>query len=290
MSDHTANSNSAGVGTTGHEWDGLQELNTPLPRWWLMVLYATIVWAIGYWIVYPAWPTLNGYTKGVFGYSSRANVAQELTALQETRSARVKALADARIEDVRNDPALFQFAQAQGKAAFGNNCAPCHGQGAGGAPSFPNLNDDVWIWGGKLSDIQQTVQHGIRFQADAETRAGVMQAFGRDGILKPAEVQDVVSYVLSLNKQPTEGGNAANGAKIFAENCAVCHGENAGGNQELGAPPLNTGIWLYGGDRKTLVETVTNGRGGVMPAWSERLDPVTIKALTVYVHSLGGGK
>lgn len=290
MSDQAHTHSPSSTGTTGHEWDGIAELNTPLPRWWLTVLYVTIVWAIGYWVVYPAWPTLGGYTKGIFGYSTRANVALELAELQKSRGANLDKLANVRIEDVKSDPALFQFALAQGKAAFGNNCAPCHGQGAGGAPSFPNLNDDVWIWGGKMSDIQHTIQHGIRYQADPETRVGSMAAFGRDGVLKSGEIQDVVSYVLSLNQRPTEGGNAANGAKIFAENCAVCHGEKAGGGQEVGAPPLNTGIWLYGGDRKTLVETVTNGRGGIMPAWSERLDPVTIKALTVFVHSLGGGK
>lgn len=282
----------SGTETTGHEWDGVKELNTPLPRWWLIVFYVTIVWAFGYWVVYPAWPIFfgRGYTTGIAGYSSRADVAVEVDALRAQRAERAQGLTNASLEEIKADANLRQFAMALGKAVFGDNCAPCHGQGAQGSPGYPNLNDDNWIWGGKLADIQQTITHGIRFAADAETRTNLMPAFGRDQMLTRAQIDDVVSYILQLNKKPTVGGDPVKGAQVFADNCVACHGDNARGNPELGAPNLAIDNWLYGGDRRTLTETLLNGRGGVMPAWGQRLDNVTIKALTVYIHSLGGGQ
>jgi cytochrome c oxidase cbb3-type subunit 3 len=185
---------------------------------------------------------------------------------------------------------LLAFARAQGKAAFGDNCAPCHGSGAAGAKGFPNLNDDDWLWGGSLEQIAQTIEFGAR-SGHAKAHEGNMLAFGRDGILKRDQIVTVANYVRSLSGLSVRPGvDLAEGNKIFADNCATCHGDDAKGKQDVGAPNLTDKIWLYGSDEATIIETITNGRGGVMPAWTGRLDPVTVKALAVYVHTLGGGK
>jgi len=280
----------SGKTTTGLEWDGIKELNTPLPRWWLLTFYATIIWAIGYWIVYPAWPLMSSYTTGVLHYSSRADVAVELANLEKIRGEKMVALGSASLADIEKDPALLALARARGKTVFGDNCAPCHGSGAAGAKGYPNLNDDDWLWGGTLDQIMQTIQFGVR-SGHPKTHESAMLAFGKEGILKPEQIVTVANYVRSLSGLPTaQGYDAAAGKKIFADNCSSCHGDTGKGNQDLGAPNLTDKIWLYGSDEATLVETISNGRSGVMPAWVDRLDPATIKAMAVYVHSLGGGK
>jgi len=280
----------SGTATTGHEWDNIKELNTPLPRWWVWLFYATIVWAIGYWIVYPAWPTFTGFTRGLFGYSSRAQVEVELASLRDMRSANVSKLQNTALSDIKNDSSLFAFARSRGKSAFGDNCAPCHGSGAEGSKGFPNLNDDDWLWGGTLEQIEQTIKFGIR-SGHEKTRDSMMVAFGKFGLLKPEEIVDVANYVRSISGLPVRKEvDLAKGKNIFAEQCARCHGENGKGNQELGAPNLTDTIWLYGSDEATIINTISNGRNGVMPAWIDRLDPATIKALAIYVHSLGGGQ
>lgn len=290
MSQHNETDRASGRSTTGHEWDGIRELNTPLPRWWVVTFYATIVWAFGYWVVYPAWPLVSGYTAGVLHYTNRAAVAANLAQLEAVRGEKMKALDTASLADIENDPALLALARARGKTVFGDNCAPCHGSGAAGAKGYPNLNDDDWLWGGTLDQIMQTIQFGAR-SGNAKAHEGQMLAFGRDGILKKDEIAIVANYVRSLSGLATAPGyDAASGKTIFEENCVACHGEGGKGNQEVGAPNLTDQIWLYGADEATLVETITKGRAGVMPAWSGRLDPLTTKALAVYVHSLGGGK
>src|ERR1700760_3799265 len=291
MTDHQSDIDSVtGKSTTGHEWDGIKELNTPLPRWWIMTFYATIIWAIGYWVVYPAWPLLTGYTTGVLHYTNRAAVAEDLAKLEAMRGEKLAVLGKASLADIEKDPALLSLARARGKTVFADNCAPCHGSGAAGAKGYPNLNDDDWLWGGTLDQIIQTIQFGARSGND-KAHEGQMLAFGHDGILKKEQITTVANYVRSLSGLSTAPGfDAAEGKNIFAENCASCHGEGGKGNQEFGAPNLTDQIWLYGSDEATIEETITNGRAGVMPAWIGRLDPITIKALTVYVHSLGGGK
>jgi cytochrome c oxidase cbb3-type subunit 3 len=276
--------------TTGHAWDGIEELNSPLPRWWLWTFYATIIWAFAYWIFYPAWPTISSYTSGVLGYSTRGQVTADLTELQAIRGAQGAALRQVALADIEKDPALLAFAQAQGKAAFGNNCAPCHGVGATGAKGYPNLNDDDWLWGGTLEEIVESIAYGVR-SGNAKAHDSAMPAFGKDGLLKPNEIVAVANYVRSLSGLSIRPGvDLAAGKKIFADNCAVCHGADGTGNQELGAPNLADRIWLYGSDEATIIETISNSRSGVMPAWAGRLDPATINALAVYVHTLGGGK
>jgi cytochrome c oxidase cbb3-type subunit III len=276
--------------TTGHEWDGISELNTPLPRWWLWLFYATIVWAVGYWIVYPAWPLIGTYTSGLFNWHSRQAVLDDLAGLQAQRGPMTQKIAAASLQQIIADPQLLTFARAQGHAAFGENCAPCHGAGGGGARGYPNLNDDDWLWGGKLDDIAQTIRHGIRSD-DNEGHQGSMPAFGRDGLLERPDIEAVTDYVRSLSGLPTPANaELAPGKKVFAANCAVCHGEQGKGKRAIGAPDLTDAIWLYGSDRQVIIDGLWNGRGGVMPAWAARLDDTTIKALTVYVYSFGGGE
>lgn len=280
-----------GVVTTGHEWDGIRELNTPLPRWWLGIFYATILWSVGYWVVYPAWPLLTDATKGVFGYATRLAIKDDLAALQQQRAAQATGLADASLEQIKADPAMFRIAMAWGKAAFGDNCVACHGVGGAGARGYPNLNDDDWLWGGTPAEIETTLKHGVRVAGNNETRVSQMPAFGRDGVLKREEIVAVANQVRALAGLSTEPkADLAKGREVYAANCAACHGDAGKGNKELGAPNLTDAISLYGMDMASLTETITNSRAGVMPAWSGRLDPTTIKALTVYVHALGGGQ
>jgi cytochrome c oxidase cbb3-type subunit 3 len=280
----------SGTETTGHEWDGIKELNTPLPRWWLWVFYMSVLWAIGYWIVYPAWPLVTQYTPGISGWNSRASIAEDMAALRQQRSAMADKIAATPLQEIIADQRMLDFARAQGRAAFADNCAPCHGAGGGGAKGYPNLNDDDWLWGGKLEDIAFTIRHGVRSTSD-QTRQGSMPAFGRDKMLTRAEIETVADYARSLSGLPVpQNADLAKGKKIFADNCASCHGEAGKGNRELGAPDLTDQIWLYGPDRNTVIEGLMHGRGAVMPSWAPRLDDTTIKSLAVYVHSLGGGQ
>jgi cytochrome c oxidase cbb3-type subunit 3 len=279
-----------GTSTVGHQWDGIEELDTPMPRWWLLTFYACIVFAIGYAIAYPAIPLANSATKGLLGWSSQGDLAKELAA-EATRQAPIKlALAQLPIEQLPGNPQLLRAAERGGKSAFKVHCVQCHGAGAAGSKGYPNLNDDDWIWGGDLGALQTTLINGIRHPGNDETRVSQMPAFGRDEILQKAEISDVVSHVRVISGQDKPSAAAARGAALFEANCAVCHGAAGKGNRELGAPNLSDAIWLYGGDRASLTTTIVNARGGVMPAWGQRLDPVTIKMLAAYVHSLGGGE
>lgn len=282
----------SGTVTTGHDWDGIRELDTPMPRWWLWTFYLCIIWAMGYWVLFPAWPMLTDNTRGLLGFSSRANVAVELAELGKKRAVAAAGLEGASLSEIKASPDLFRIALARGKAAFGDNCAGCHGLGGGGSKGgYPNLNDDDWIWGGALDQIRTTILNGVRWSGNSDTRISPMPAFGRDGVLKPDEIENVASFVRGLSGLPlAPATDAAKGKAIYAANCAVCHGDEGKGNPELGAPNLTDPIWLYGSDHAAVTETLRNGRAGVMPAWKGRLDDVTIKSLTIYVHSLGGGQ
>jgi cytochrome c oxidase cbb3-type subunit 3 len=278
-----------GTETTGHEWDGIKELNTPLPRWWLWVLYATIVWSIGYWMLYPAWPTLTGYTQGYLNQSQRDDVAQAVLAMKSAREEQGRLLANATLQQIEADPNLFQFAREAGKSAFGDNCATCHGSGAQGFRGYPNLNDDVWLWGGTLDDIKKTITVGIR-STHPDSRISQMPAFGRDKLLEPAQINDLVEYVVSLSGGKANPEAVARATQLYAEQCASCHAADGKGLREFGGPNLTDKEWLYGGTREEIKAQIVNGRSGVMPTWGSRLDPMTIDALAVYVHSLGGGE
>ena len=280
-----------GTDTTGHEWDGIKELNTPLPKWWLYTFYATIIWSIGYMVAYPAWPLIESNTQGVLGYSSRAAVHEELAQVDAERAGTLRRLAEADLEEIATDPELLTFARAGGASAFRVNCSQCHGSGAAGGGGYPNLNDDEWLWGGSLDEIYVSVAHGIRYDGDPDTRFSEMPAFQRDGLLTSREVATVADYVLALNdKVELEAETFAQGAQLFADNCATCHADNAGGMRDLGAPSLTDAIWLYGSERQDLIQTIGQARNGVMPGWEGKLDEATLKKLSVYVHSLGGGE
>jgi len=280
----------SGIETTGHEWDGIRELDNPLPRWWLWIFYASIIWSLGYWIVYPAWPLISSHTTGVIGYSSRAEVAESLAEARAAQKGMREQIDAASLEKIRTDPGLLEFAMAGGRSAFNVNCSQCHGSGAQGFKGYPNLNDDEWLWGGTVDAIHTTITHGIRNAESDDARVSDMPAFGRDELLTAAQIDDVAEHVLALSGQKADADAAGRGKAVFAEQCAACHGKEGQGLAELGAPALNNAVWLYGGDKATLVATISNSRSGVMPAWGKHLDAVTVKQLAIYVHSLGGGR
>lgn len=278
-----------GQETTGHEWDGIKELNSPLPRWWLWTFYVTIVWSIAYWIAMPAIPLVSSHTKGLLGYSQRETVREDIAAARDAQGVFRTRLEEASLAEIQDVTELREFAIAGGKSAFAVNCSQCHGAGGAGAPGYPNLNDDAWLWGGTIDQIHETIRVGIRSDHD-DTRFNEMPAFLRDELLPRDQVDDVVEYVLSISGQDHDAAASARGQVVFVEQCAACHTETGKGNRELGAPDLTDAIWLYGGDRADIWATVANSRNGVMPAWDDKLDPVTRKQLAVYVHALGGGE
>lgn len=278
----------SGVETTGHEWDGIRELNNPLPRWWVWTFYATIVWAIAYTIAYPAWPMLRSASTGLLGYSSRGALKNELSAADTAKVRYVTAVQSKSVTEIASDDALREFAVAAGGAAFKVNCVQCHGSGAQGSPGFPNLNDDDWLWGGSADQVYQTITHGIRFSADPDTRVSEMPAF-RD-ILTRDQITQVSTFVASLSGTVEAAALVDSGRKVFAENCVACHGDSAKGNREFGAPDLTDAIWLYGSSEDAIATQVSSPKHGVMPAWGARLGDTKVKELAVYIHSLGGGE
>ncbi|MBI2717557.1 MAG: cytochrome-c oxidase, cbb3-type subunit III [Rhizobiales bacterium] len=282
----------SGVDTTGHEWDGIKELNHPLPRWWVMTFYATIVFAIGYTILYPAWPLLRGATPGVLGYSSRGDLDKSLEAAAASQKDLADKIAATPVAGIMKDEKLRAFATAAGAAAFKVNCVQCHGSGAAGAIGYPNLNDNDWLWGGSIDEIYATIGNGIRAPGNASTHASQMPNFGGDGILKPEQIADVANYVWTLSGgKPDDAAAATRGKQIYADNCAACHGDAGQGNKEFGAPNLADQIRLYSknGSIKDIEAQVTRPRHGVMPAWGAKLGDTAVKELAVFVHSLGGG-
>lgn len=286
------------VETTGHSWDGIEEYNNPLPRWWLWTFYLTIIWAVIYTIAYPAWPLVTQATQGVLGFSTRADVAEEIEAVNERNAAITERLANVELAALSEDPDLQNFARNAGAAVFRAKCSQCHGAGAAGvqASGYPNLLDDDWLWGGTIDEIAYTVTHGIRNEQSPDTRWSQMPAFGQDEILDETQIAQVVNYVLQISGGEHDASLAAEGETVFLDNCSGCHMEDGTGDPTQGAPNLTDAIWLYGGDEATLTETVENARFGVMPAWAEEyrrgqgLDPAEINAVAAYIHGLGGGQ
>lgn len=278
------------VGTTGHEWDGIEELNNPLPRWWLWTFYACIVWAVIYSFAFPAWPGISGATAGFLGWSTRADVQAEIDANVAKLGPINEKLAAAELTEISGNPELQGYAVSAGAAVFKTWCAQCHGSGAAGAKGYPNLLDDDWLWGGNIEEIHTTITYGIRSPDDEDTHFSEMPAFGRDELLENDQIDQVVNYVMSLSGTPKDAGMVADGAVVFEENCAACHMEDGTGDRAQGAPNLSDAIWLYGGDFDTIKETVVNSRKGVMPNWNARLSEAQIRAVATYVHQLGGGE
>lgn len=280
----------SGIETTGHEWDGIKELNNPLPRWWLWTFYATIVFSIGYMIYYPAIPLIEGSTMGISGQTNRLALRQEMALATEAQLSRLQQIASNDLEAIRGNEDLNRFAVAGGASAYKVYCSQCHGSGAQGGQGYPNLNDDDWLWGGDLDAIYLTIKHGVRNGEDDDARDSLMPAFGVDEILEREEIAQVTQHVLKVAGQDHDATLAAAGAEIFSDNCAACHGENAAGDREIGAPNLADAISLYGSTAEEITAQIVKPKHGVMPPWSERLSDETIKQLAVYVHSLGGGE
>ena len=275
--------------TTGHEWDGLKELDTPLPKWWLYVFYVTIAFAFVWAAIYPSIPMTGA--RGLSGWTARGAIGPELEAERLAREPMLAKLRAATPAGIAADPTLRAYALAGGRIAFANNCAGCHGSGGqGAAGGFPSLADDDWLYGGSLEAIHGTIAHGVRNGADAEARGIAMPRFLADGLLTAPQVNDVAEHLLDFTGRATDATAAERGAAVFAENCVSCHGEKGEGNREMGAPRLNDQVWLYGGDKASILRSVGYARAGVMPNWSTRLDPAIVNMLTVYVHALGGGE
>jgi cytochrome c oxidase cbb3-type subunit 3 len=279
----------SGIETTGHEWDGIKELNNPLPRWWLWTFYGCIVFALGYTVVFPAWPMLSSATTGLLGYSSRADLDADLAAAKAAQGDMLEAVTTTPVADILKDDGLARFARAGGQSLYKVYCSQCHGTGATGSAGYPNLNDDEWVWGGTIEQIYATITHGARSPTDADTHYNIMPNFGADAILGAEDIDRVAKQVASLSG--IEGGEASpEGKQLFTDNCASCHGDDGAGLVDVGGPSLNDQIWLYGGTLEAIRAQINQPRHGVMPAWGARLGDTAVKQLAVYVHGLGGGQ
>lgn len=280
----------SGTQTTGHEWDGIKELDTPMPRWWVWTFYATIAFSIGYVIYYPAIPLVETSTVGVSGVTARGLVEEQLAEVRQEKSALDKKLIETPLEKVRDDEQLYRYAVSGGKSLYKVYCSQCHGSGAQGAAGYPNLNDDDWLWGGDLQTIRTTIAHGVRNSEDDDARTSEMPAFGRDEILEKKNIAAAAEYVLKLSGKEHDAEVAVAGKAVYDENCAACHAENGRGNREFGAPNLADALALYGSDRESLIRQINSPRHGVMPPWLPRLGEAGVRQLAIYVHGLGGGE
>lgn len=274
--------------TTGHEWNGIKELNTPVPRPVYVFLIAAFAFAVGYWVLMPAWPLGVTYTRGLLGIDQRTTVQEKLQEAALARSVWTQRIETASFDAVAADARLMEIVRETGRTLFGDNCAACHGRDARGNKGFPNLTTSSWLWGGNADAIAETVRVGIN-SAHPDSRASQMLAFGRDGMLPRKDIENVVAYVKSLSEPPAAGQGKDGlqaGKAVFDANCATCHGERGEGNPEMGAPDLSDRIWIYGGDRDSIFATVWNGRQGQMPTWEQRLTPVERKILALYLLDL----
>lgn len=283
----------SGVETTGHSWDGIKELNNPLPRWWLYIFYGTVAWAVVYMILMPALPALPGMgtnTPGLRGHSDRSEVMQAVAELEAQRAESSAVLLEASLDEIETDRTLQQFALAMGESIFGDNCATCHGAGGRGAKGYPSLADDVWIWDGTLDGIEYTLRHGIRHEGDLDTRFSAMPAFGRDGLLQNTQINDLTQYVINLSGGEADAAAVQRAEAIYQQQCALCHTPTGAGDRTLGAPNLTDSEWIFGSSEDDIYNSIYNARNAHMPAWDDRLSDASIKAVAVYVHTLGGGE
>ena len=280
----------SGRKTTGHEWNGIKELDTPIPRGVLMFLIVTHIWAIAWWFFVPAWPLGQTYTKGLLGVDQQTTVEARLVEGQQQRSAWTTRLETEPYEAILADEALMKTVRDTGRQLFGDNCAACHGRDGRGRANYPDLTDDDWLWGGGPELIEQTMRVGIN-TAHPDTRIGQMPAFGRDQMLDREQVRNAAAYVYSLTNPdystPENLDRIDAGHEVFVSTCAACHGDNGQGNVDVGAPNLTDARWIYGGDLDTIIASVHGGRQGHMPTWDERLTKAEIKTLALYVYDLG---
>lgn len=277
---------SSGYMTTGHEWNGIKELNSPVPRLVFFFLWATFAFAVLYWVLMPAWPLGLTFTKGVLGTNQRKVLAASISAAAPEVAGWADRITKLDYPAIQADPALMQSVRQTGHQLFADNCAACHGSQGKGQLGFPNLAAGVWQWGGEPAAIALTLKVGIN-SAHPDSRASQMLAFGTQGVLNKPEIDSVAEYVLSLSHPGQDAAQVAAGQAIFAANCVACHGEDGKGNLELGAPNLTDEIWLYGDDKASIIKTITLGRQGHMPTWEARLSDLQRKILALYVVDLG---
>ena len=277
--------------TTGHDWNGILELNTPVPRPVWFFLVAAVIFSIGYWILMPAWPLVTTYTKGILGNDQRVDVQESIQSANTNQRAWIAEVIAAPIDAIARDPALMAPIRETGTTLFEDNCSACHGRDGDGGEGFPRLADGIWQWGGSPEDIHETLRVGVN-SLHPETRIGLMQAFGRDGILDREAVLGLVSHVRSLSgledMRSLDAEAVELAATAFAENCATCHGDDGKGIRELGGPNLTDDDWVYGSDPRDVFETIWNGREGWMPSWEGRLSEAERKILSVFVLDLAG--
>lgn len=279
-----------GIETTGLEWDGLKELNNPLPKWWVIIFLICCIWAIFYWIIFPSWPIYfsegeRGGTRGVIGWTQYNKLDEEISKIKELKKDYLEVFRENSYEEIFKNEKIYAFSIAGGKSAFKNYCSTCHGIGGEGRIGYPNLNDDDWIWGGSIEKIEQTIKFGIR--ADHEnTRYSEMPSF--IDIFTEKQIEELATYIVKLNKNENIESSTD---ELFKESCGTCHLENGRGNQEIGGPNLVDSIWLYSnGEIFEIMNQLKNPKHGNMPAWVERLNEDTIRQISIYVYSLGGGE
>lgn len=271
--------------TTGHEWNGIKELNTPVPKMVWFFLISTFLFSVVWWVLMPAWPLGSTYTKGILGVDQRRVVADDLKRAAEQAPAWVAKVADTDYAALQADPALMEQVRRHGAVLFGDNCAACHGVGGSGGPGFPALAAGSWLWGGSPEALAETIRVGINSD-HPDTRVSQMPAFGRDQMLTRPDIIAVLAHVRSLSGA---GPASAAGQELFIANCAACHGEEGRGMMEMGAPNLTDATWIYGGDEQTVFTTIFNGRQGHMPRWDQRLGDLDRKVLALYVADLATG-
>ena len=296
------------VQTTGHAWDGdLQEYNNPLPVWWVYTFYATVIFSIVYWVIYPSWPIgkdwIGGMSKITYvnsegetkthSWNTRALLLEDMNKASAEQKPYFDKVSAMSYEQIAKDPEMSGFILSSGKALFADNCAPCHQAGGQGVVGFfPNLTDDDWLYGGSYDTIHATLMGG---------RRGYMPTFSE--VLDGEQIDQLANYVGKLSGIGHDGAKAAAGELLFRSEtaaCYYCHGSDARGRQDIGAPNLTDNIWLWAdvpaagtddGKVAAIRSVIGNGLNkGVMPAWAGRLSPEQIKVLTVYVHELGGGQ
>lgn len=276
--------------TTGHEWNGIKELDTPVPRGVLIFLIVTHIFAVLWWILMPTWPLGTTYTKGLLDTDQRKMVHQNVAAANAARAPWMSIVAQSDFTTIQAKPDLMRVVVKTGRQLFGDNCAGCHGRDGKGGDNYPNLTDRDWIWGGGPEKIAETLRVGVNARHE-QTRVSQMPSFGKDQILNSEQIKSVATYVISLTNPSTSTPRTVKtieeGREIFVTTCASCHGEDARGNVEMGAPNLADNYWIYGGDLEKLVATIHGGRQGHMPTWDERLTPVEIKILALYVYTFG---
>jgi len=279
-----------GIETTGREWDGLKELNNPLPKWWATIFFISCIWALIYWVIYPSWPIIfgegeRGGTIGVIEWTQYNKLEEDIKKIKEIKKEYMEEFRESSYEEIFENEKIYAFSVAGGESSFKNYCATCHGIGGGGKMSYPNLNDDDWIWGGSLEEIEKTIKYGIRADHE-ESSSSEMPSF-RDAFTEE-QIEELARYILIINDNESDTIPIA---ELFRESCGMCHSDDGSGNKEVGGPNIVDNIWLHSsGDMNGITNQIKQPKHGIMPAWIERLDEDTIRQLTVYVYSLGGGE